>query len=191
MSLKELASDCTLTRHNMGEFSLNGIFKNPRIRIADLSASAMANLFMSLSSPDLIDKYQVSQSMDNQFLVFIEFRHFFKDLGLSKKHMSVVIEINEIFPTDLSAPTWKHFSITGKSAPISLENHANKPQNTEAIHLSKFDAVCKYSTAHECAMHASLTLDIAELNLPSTVETFMMSVIKKLISRSKTFIESM
>jgi len=197
--------DVHVQRHSIGVFSVRINLSNPRIRLPDLSALAITNLLISIGCPDLIETYEVSP-MDNksmEFTVAMKFQHFFKDIGLSKKHIKVHAHMEHLETDNVISA----IKCVGVSMPVVATDcswlNQKSPRNpnskkkekeddaSEAIHLSSFTVVCTYPTPHECQVEAVIALDIAAMKLPTTVETFVIAIVKKIMKRAKEFIEKM
>lgn len=169
--------DYRMTRIKKNSYSSEFTIENSNILLEKIINFDFIKLIYELNKNDIFEDFHIERHSENEATVFILFKHFFNDFGLSQKyaHLNVTFERYDkkvIYKTT-----------TNNNLP---KNNLNP--NMELMPISDLNAVCCFINPHKVTIE-TLTNFYSNFDFPEFMEKMSTTIISKIFLRSKQFIE--
>lgn len=169
--------DVYITSPYKNRYMMHVVLENPTVNISNIINFKLLELLYEINKHDIIEKMDIQYITWTEACVYIEFYHFFKEIGIPKK--GVFLKLNYEFE---SVPLVA-YTIQGKSSISNQEkNHVS------IIDIININITGKPSTFHEvqCTINIEGTHSI-----PLAIEPLIANIIKKMVIRLKKSIYSL
>jgi hypothetical protein len=154
----------------------NGIFLD---RIINLDFIKLIN---EINKRDVFEDFYLEEHDANCATVYILFKHFFNDFGMSQKYALLYVNIEK---------TENHIIFnTIPSKNPSINNKLISEPGAEPIPISNITAICDFISPHHVKIKTTTTFN-RSINYSEFIEKLSTTIISKVFLRTKQFIEKM
>jgi len=170
--------DHKMTRLNKNSYLFEYEIENNNILLRNIINLDFIRIIHQINKQDIFEDFYLEKHSDNSSTVFILFKHFFSDFGVSQKyaHIDITLECSDnqfIFRTT-----------TNNNLPKSNLKKAA----AELLQISHVTTVCDFITPHKVSIKTTTTFN-KNMGLPEFVEKLATTIIGKIFLRCKQFIE--
>ena len=169
--------DCKMTRIKNHSYLFEYEIINNNILLEKIINLDFIKIIHEINKADIFDDFYIERHSENEATVFILFKHFFNDFGLSQKyaHLNVTFERHDkkvIYKTT-----------TNNNLP-----KRNLKPNMELMPISDLTAVCCFINPHKVSISTTTNFN-QNMELPEFVEKLATTIVSKIFLRTKQFIE--
>lgn len=131
-------------------------------------------------NPDIYEFIKLNKINDNEAELIAVTKHFFKDLGLPQRfaHLKIIKIIKD------DSIEFQSTSIINDKKP------PNVPENAQQLPIVLIKSVCNIINPHEISIIQNIQLNDKSIPVPPYIEKMFGSIIKKIFTRVKQFIEN-
>lgn len=169
--------DYKMTKIKKNTYLFEYEIENKNILLCKILDLEFIKLVHEINKHDIFEDFNLKMEGGSQATVFILFKHFYADFGVSQKYVYLNVSVDKT-PTQI---VYKAFT------------HEDVPKNREAelMPVKDVTVVCDLLTPHKVSIKTTTEFDNNHLmiDLPEFIEKLASTIISKIFLRTKQFIE--
>jgi len=171
--------DYKMTRINKNSYEFEYEIENKNILLEKIINLDFIKIIHEINKADIFEDFYIERHSEGSATVFILFKHFFNDFGLTQKyaHLDIIFEQHDkkiIFKTT-----------TNNNLPKS---NLKTTAAAELLPISDVTTVCNFINPHKVSIK-TITNFYGNREFPDFVERLATTIIGKIFLRTKQFIE--
>ena len=173
--------DYKMTKIRKNTYLFEYEIENNNILLCKILDFEFIKLIHEINKHDIFEDFDLEIKNHSRAVVFILFKHFYADFGVSQKYVHLNVSIDKT-PTQIV-----YKASTNEDFP------KNKNINTEAeiMPVKEVTVICDLITPHKVSLKTTTEFDNNHLmiDLPEFIEKLASTIISKIFLRTKQFIE--
>ena len=177
--MKDSSNGLEFIKIKKNNYSTNFTICNNNIVLPKIINFDIVDLIYKLN-PDIYEFIKLNKINENEAELIALTKHFFKDLGLAQRftHLKIIRII-----TDDTI----EFQCTSI---MNNKNPPNVPENAQQIPIVLMKSTCNITNPHHISVIQNIQLNDKLIPVPPYIEKMLGSIIKKIFTRIKQFIEN-
>jgi hypothetical protein len=169
--------DYKMTKIRKNTYLFEYEIENNNILLCKILDFEFIKLIHEINKHDIFEDFDLEIKNDSRAVVFILFKHFYADFGVSQKYTHLNVSIDKT-PTQIV-----YKASTNEDVP--------KNREAEIMPVKDVTVICDLITPHKVSIKTTTEFDNNHLmiDLPEFIEKLASTIISKIFLRTKQFIE--
>lgn len=175
--------DYKMTKIRKNTYLFEYEIENKSILLYKILDLEFIRLIHGINKHDIFEDFNLEIKNDSRAVVFILFKHFYADFGVSQKYVHLNVSIDKT-PTQIV-----YKASTNEDVPKNKNAHINT--EAEIMPVKEVTVICDLITPHKVSIKTTTEFDNNHLmiDLPEFIEKLASTIISKIFLRTKQFIE--
>lgn len=169
--------DYRMTKINKNSYVFEYSIENKHILLEKIITLDFIKIIHEINKADIFEDFYIEKHSDTSATVFILFKHFFDNFGISQKYAHLDVEIENTSNQIIYTTTTNN----------NLPKRNLKPF-VELLPISRIITTCDFINHHNVSIKTTTNFH-SNFDFPEFVEKMATTIIGKIFLRSKQFIE--
>ena len=180
--------DYKMTRLKRNSYLFEYDINNSNIQLSKILDIDIIKLIYELNKHDIFENFYLNIRNNSQATVFILFKHFYEDFGISQKYINLDISLERTDSQIIYKATTNPIKPINKETGIEL---LETNLDAELLPVYNVTTICELLTPHNVVIKTTTEFENTKnmLDVPEFLERLATNIISKIFLRTKQFIE--